>query len=70
MNDRLEQAKRHVRTGEEIVERQRVLIAVVKANGGDITLAEQLLAQFEVSLRTFRRDLETLKGKDNLNSGD
>ena len=43
----LEQAKRHVTKGEQLLAEQRALIAERRRDGHDVAAAEELLAQFE-----------------------
>jgi hypothetical protein len=50
-------AERHVAEGRRIVERQRQLIAKVKACNGYSVQAEELLSLFEKSLVIFEYDL-------------
>ena len=59
--NRRETAERHVRTGREIVRRQRELVAEIKARGLDSKTEESLLVAFERSLALFEWDLETVR---------
>src|SRR5262245_52509344 len=53
-------AEQHVEQGRRIVERQRHIVANKKAANVDATFAEQLLTQFESSLKMFEDDLAGL----------
>ena len=53
-------AERHVVEGHRIVERQRQLIAKIKACNGYSVQAEELLSVFEKSLVIFQDDLARL----------
>src|SRR5262245_27540013 len=50
MVDRLRLAEQHVKDGEAIVERQRVLVALLTAHGHPTSMAKVLLAQFTHTL--------------------
>lgn len=60
-NSRHYLARNYVERGQEIVERQRKLIVLIRERGRDATLAETLLAQFERTLATFERDLADIE---------
>ena len=59
-DDRIALAEHHVRRGREIVARQRELIAELRARTHDTARSEQLLDNFEQSLRAFECDLARL----------
>jgi hypothetical protein len=57
----ISRARDHVLRGHEIVARQRTLIQTIRAQGRDAADAEELLMQFEASLRIFEEDLVLLE---------
>jgi hypothetical protein len=59
--DRLRLAEQHVKDGEAIVERQRVLVALLTAHGHPTTMAKELLAQFTRTLDTQISDRDRLQ---------
>jgi hypothetical protein len=61
MGSHLTLARAHVEKGREIVARQRVLIGRIRALRADPTQAEDLLAQFERTLKVFEDDLAHLE---------
>ncbi len=54
---RLETITRHVLGAREIVERQRRLVTIQKANGHDTEMAKDLLERVERTLAIFEREL-------------
>jgi hypothetical protein len=58
---RLEMAARHVRTGREIVRRQRRLVADLQAGGHSTANAGSLLAIFERLLAVMEGDLASIQ---------
>ena len=63
MASHLTLARTHVQKGREIVARQRDLIARMRALRADPARAEDLLGQFERTLRIFEDDLARLELK-------
>jgi hypothetical protein len=61
--DNREMAERHVREGEERVERQRDIVLSLKAQGRDSELAESLLSQFEDILAAHKVNLRRFSGR-------
>ncbi|MBV9549063.1 MAG: hypothetical protein JO256_05250 [Alphaproteobacteria bacterium] len=64
MESKLEQARRHVMTGQGIVTAQRRRVAALRARGEDCREAERLLLQFEGTQAIFEADLAALQPKD------
>lgn len=56
----LDLAKRHVREGERLVVRQRAIISRLIELGCPTTIADELLIEFETSLRQHRDHLARL----------
>jgi hypothetical protein len=54
-------AQHHVLRGRTIVARQRRMVAEMREVGRDSAVAEDLLAQFERTLKIFEYDLAALK---------
>lgn len=63
LSDELAIARRHVIQGRDIVERQRQLIATMKADGHSTLPYEELLEQFQQTLRTFEDHERILRGE-------
>jgi hypothetical protein len=61
--ERLEEALRHVTTGQRLIAQQRDIIKRIKAQGGDSTQSERLLAEFESSQQIFVNDLTRIRGE-------
>jgi len=59
----LEMVQRHVREGEAHVERQREIVAELRARGDRTDLAVALLAEFEDMLRQHRAHLARVETK-------
>jgi hypothetical protein len=57
---KLELVKRHVREGERLVIRQRAIISRLMEMGCPTTIADELLIEFETSLRQHRDHLARL----------
>jgi hypothetical protein len=59
----LEMVRRHVREGQTHVERQRELLAQLRAKDEPSTMAETLLSQFETSQRQHEAHLARLESE-------
>jgi hypothetical protein len=59
--EHLAQAERHVAEGEKIISRQRALVVIAEATGGDAERSKALLASFEDTQAIHIADRERLR---------
>jgi len=56
-------AERHVAEGEQHVARQEEIISKLQLLGADTTVAEQLLSEFQATLKMHRRDRDRISAE-------